>query len=142
MILKRSENRETFFRLAVEMLSICHQRGLRIVMENPWNEQTFLKNNFVAPPTIVDMNRMKRGDYRVKPTAYWFVNAEPTQGFTPQFDKLNQKKTHMKSKHSKVSGLCSEDRSMISSDYARNFICDFLLGKPSNDFAQQGDLFA
>lgn len=27
------------------------------------------------------------------------------------------------------SGLCSEERSMISPDYARNFICDFILGK-------------
>lgn len=26
-------------------------------------------------------------------------------------------------------GICSEDRSMISPDYARNFICDFILGK-------------
>lgn len=26
-------------------------------------------------------------------------------------------------------GLCSEERSMISPDYARNFICDFILGK-------------
>ena len=24
---------------------------------------------------------------------------------------------------------CSEERSMISPDYARNFICDFILGK-------------
>ena len=26
-------------------------------------------------------------------------------------------------------GMCSEERSMISPDYARNFICDFILGK-------------
>jgi hypothetical protein len=25
--------------------------------------------------------------------------------------------------------LCSEERAMISPDYARNFICDFILGK-------------
>lgn len=25
--------------------------------------------------------------------------------------------------------MCSEERSMISPDYARNFICDFILGK-------------
>ena len=29
----------------------------------------------------------------------------------------------------KEKGLCSEERSMISPDYARNFICDFILGK-------------
>ena len=26
-------------------------------------------------------------------------------------------------------GLCSEERNMISPDYARNWICDFVLGK-------------
>lgn len=128
-ILKRSANREAFFRLAVMMFSVCHQRGLRMIMENPWNEQTFLKANFVAPPSIVDTNRMLRGDYRIKPTAYWFVECEPTNGFTRQYDKLAEKKTHMTSRGSSKAGLCSEERSMISPDYARNFICDFILGK-------------
>ena len=32
-------------------------------------------------------------------------------------------------KPGKKKGLCSEERSMISPDYARNFICDFILGK-------------
>lgn len=27
------------------------------------------------------------------------------------------------------SGICSTERSLISADYARNFICDFILGK-------------
>lgn len=140
-ILERSKNRERFFSLAVMMLSVCHIRGLRIIMENPWNEQTFLKGNFVATPTIVDYNRMKRGDYFVKPTAYWFVNCEPTNGFTLQYDKKAFKKTHDSTRGSKVAGLCSEERSMISPDYARNFISDFILGSSQSKQAQQCDLF-
>jgi hypothetical protein len=128
-ILERSANRERFFGLAVKMLSVAYQRGIRLIMENPWSEQTFLKANFVAAPSLVDMNRMKRGDYRVKPTAYWFVNCEPTNVESIQFDKMNEKKTHQTSRGSGKAGLCSEDRSMISSDYARNFICDFIIGK-------------
>jgi hypothetical protein len=126
-ILERSHNREYFFSLAVKMISICKQRGLRIIMENPWSEQTFLKANFVMPPTIVDMDRTRRGDYYVKPTAYWFVNCENTNGFTEQRDK--DRKTIMKSKMSGKAGICSEERSMISPDYARNFICDWVIGK-------------
>ena len=126
-ILDRSHNREHFFRLAVKMLSVAHQRGLRLIMENPWSEQTFLKANFVAAPTMVDMNRLARGDYFSKPTAYWFINAEPTHGFTEQRDK--KQKTIMAAKQGIRSGMCSEERSMISPDYARNFICDFILGK-------------
>ena len=127
LILERSANREKFFRLAVKMLAVAKMKGLRLIMENPWSEQTFLKSNFVAAPTLVDMNRMKRGDYFKKPTAYWFINCEPTNGFTHQEDK--EMKTILSSRPSGQTGLCSEDRSMISPDYARNFICDFILGK-------------
>ncbi len=126
-ILERSHNREYFFSLAVKMISICKQRDLRMIMENPWSEQTFLKANFVMPPTVVDMDRTRRGDYYVKPTAYWFVNCENTNGFTEQRDK--DRKTILKAKMSGKAGICSEERSMISADYARNFICDWVIGK-------------
>ena len=81
-ILKRIENREVFLGLAIKMLCIAQERGIRLIMENPWAMQTYLKANFVLPPTLVDNNRMLRGDYSVKPTAYWFINCEPTTGFT------------------------------------------------------------
>jgi hypothetical protein len=35
----------------------------------------------------------------------------------------------MKAKMRAKPGVCNEERSMISPDYARNFICDFILGK-------------
>lgn len=126
-ILERSANRENFFKLAVKMISIACQRNIPLVMENPWAEQTFLKANFVKAPDIVDEDRTLRGDYFMKPTAYWFFNCEPTHGKTIQNDKV--RKNILSTKGSGKAGLCSEDRSMISSDYARNWICDFILGK-------------
>lgn len=126
-ILERSSNREYFFKVCVKLISVCLQKGLRLIVENPWAEQTFLKANFVMPPTFVDNNRMLRGDYFVKPTAYWFVNCERTYGFTEQKDK--KQKIINKCKGGAKAGICSEERSMISPDYARNFICDFILGK-------------
>ena len=119
--------RERFFFLLMMFTEICGSRGIRLVIENPYNTSgmTYLENNFI-PPTIVDKNRMLRGDYFVKPTGYWFVNCEPTNGLTEQRDK--RQRTIMKEKRSR-NGLCSEERSMISPDYARNFICDFILGK-------------
>ena len=127
-ILKRVANREYFFGLAAKMLCVAQERGLRLIMENPWSLQTYLKANFVMPPTLVDENRMLRGDYFQKPTAYWFINCEPTHGFTLQNDK--QQKSILHCKKGIKAGICSEERSMISPDYARNFICDFILGKP------------
>ena len=126
-VLERSSERERFFRILVMMYSVAKSRGLRMVIENPWSEQTFLKSNFIAQPSLVDKNRMMRGDYFVKPTAYWFVNCEPTSGMSYQNDK--ERKAVFSARGSSTSGICSEERSMISPDYARNFICDFLLGK-------------
>lgn len=126
-IIRRVANRERFFVLCVKMLAVAKERKLRLIMENPWAEQTYLKANFVMPPTMVDKNRMLRGDYFVKPTAYWFINCTPTYGYTIQNDK--EKRIINKIKGSKQAELCSEERSMISPDYARNFICDFVIGK-------------
>jgi hypothetical protein len=70
---------------------------------------------------------MLRGDVVKKPTAYWFIGREPTRGFTWQLDK--EQKIINKCKRGTKAGLCSEERSMIHPDYARNFICDFILGK-------------
>ena len=126
-ILKRSANRDYFFGLAAKMLCIAKERGIRLIMENPWSQQTYLKANFILPPTMIDNNRMLRGDYFVKPTAYWFINCEPTYGFSEQQDKKLRKIVNCKP--GVEAGLCSEERSMISPDYARNFICDFILGK-------------
>ena len=89
-ILERSANREYFFRIAVKMVSVAEQRGIRMIMENPWAEQTFLKANFVQPPTFIDNNRQLRGDYFKKPTAYWFFNCEPTNGRSYQKPKENK----------------------------------------------------
>lgn len=126
-ILERMKQREYFYSLAVKMLCIAKQRGIKLIMENPWSEQTYLKANFVLPPTLIDKNRMLRGDYYVKPTAYWFINCEPTHGKSIQKDK--EKRLIMKAKRGKEAGLCSEERSLISPDYARNFICDFIIGR-------------
>ena len=105
------------------------QKGLRMIVENPYSEQTFLKSNFILPPTFVDNNRTLRGDIFHKPTAYWFINCKPTEGLMTQQRSVKMIRTIQKAKSSPKAGLCSEERSMISPDYARNFICDFILGK-------------
>jgi len=129
-ILQRSANRELFFSRAVKMLAVAKIRNLRIIMENPWSEQTFLKQNFPFNPSVVDMNRTLRGDYYVKPTAYWFINCEPTKGQTLQPRKPG--KNICQIAPNGMPGICNEERSLIHPDYARNFICDFILGKRQN----------
>lgn len=131
-ILERNKKRAYYYEVAIKMFAVCKEKDIRLIMENPWSENTYLKGNFILPPTVIDMNRMMRGDYRVKPTAYWFVGCEPTHGKSIQFDKIKEKKKIMSSRKSNIPGVCSKERSMISPDYARNFICDYIIGRPQH----------
>lgn len=151
-IFDRIAMRDRFYKLLLKMCFVCIDRNIRLVIENPYTTNTYLKGNFIKPPSVVDNDRTVRGDFFVKSTAYWFFNCEPTHGLTVQQTKkkdikhidMHTNKNHSRDsivKGSKVKGICSEERSMISPDYARNFICDFILGKPSGKIAQQADLF-
>lgn len=123
-----SITRQYYFSTLLKLVSVVSKRGLRMIIENPWNTSrgTYLQTNFIEP-TIVDSNRAIRGDYFVKPTAYWFINCTNTYGYTEQ--RNTEPKIVYKQKGKEQKGICSEERSMISPDYARNFICDFILGK-------------
>ena len=126
--IERLEKRTYFHTLLYKLLFIAEHDNLKLVIENPATKPSYLigMQNF-PNPTFIDKNRMERGDYFVKPTAYWFVNFEMTYGFTRQNDK--EQKIINKCKQGIKAGICSEERSMISPDYARNFICDFIIGK-------------
>lgn len=127
IIIQRAKDREYFYEKILELYGVVTKIGARLIIENPFSPFHFLVNNFPAEPAVIDKNRMERGDYFIKPTQYWFINCEPTRGFTYQNDK--QQKILNKAARGKQAGLCSEERSLISPDYARNFICDFILGK-------------
>ena len=128
-ILERSRNREYFYSLLIRLFGIVQIRGLRMIVENPYSGQHYLvlAQNFVMPPTFIDHDRQRRGDYFRKPTAFWFVGCEPTSGHS--YQKPKETKTVFTAKGAAHAGLCSEERSLISPDYARNFICDFIIGK-------------
>lgn len=128
-MIAKNNKRAYMFGLLYKMCGIAIMRGLRLIFENPYSMNTYLKQNvFLKEPSVIDNNRTLRGDYFVKPTAYWFFNCEPTYGESLQNPKERYKDV-IHCKPSKKAGLCSEERSMISPDYARNFIHDFILGK-------------
>lgn len=126
-MLERSRNRQYFFELALKFFSVCEMRGIRLIVENPYSTIHYLVQYFPYRAKIIDKNRRLRGDHFAKPTQYFFVNCEPTHGETLLDDKKHL--SAWKAKSAPTAGLCSEERSMITTDYARNFICDFILGK-------------
>lgn len=126
--IERLEKRTLFHSLLYKLMFIAEHDGLKLVIENPATKPSYLIGTQNFPnPTFIDKNRMERGDWFVKPTAYWFINFEATHGFSRQNDK--EQKRINKCKKGIKAGICSEERSMISPDYARNFICDFIIGK-------------
>ena len=138
-VIERSRNRQRFLELLIMLMGTCEIRGLRLIVENPWAMQTYLKTGFIKQPSLIDNDRTKRGDYFQKPTAFWFINCEPTHGLTYQKDK--EVVLVRDAKPAPRAGLCSEERSMISNDYARNFIADFILGGWQTVVPQQIDMF-
>ena len=130
--IENSKTRELFFERLMQFVFICASLKIRLIIENPWNtsRMTYLQCNFIEP-TIIDTDRTKRGDYFVKPTAYWFINCKQTYGGSYQQDK-EVKIVYKQRDKKQITGRCSEERSMISPDYARNWICDFVIGKEQN----------
>ena len=143
MLKKTADERHSFYILCLKMFADAETRGIRLVMENPWAVTNYTNYFFFAAPSMIDEDRTRRGDFFVKPTAFWFVNCEPCHGFTrEQTPRANRRNTDIgywskrpnplgadrRAKGSATAGICSEERSMISPAYARNFIRDNILG--------------
>lgn len=135
-IIEREKNRDHYLTILLKFIQVCLKRGIRMIFENPLT-MSFLTIFFIKEPDVKDTNRRLRGDYFSKPTGYWYFNCTPTHGFTEQKDKVAKRVHDVRG--ADEAGLCSEERSMISPDYARNFICDFILGK--EQVGSQLDLF-
>lgn len=138
-IIHRADMRNEFYKLLYKMVANCMFRKLRIIIENPFSQLHYLHNNFLKEPTIIDIDRTRRGDYFRKPTGFWFFNCENTTGRS--FQKPSKVLRVWDAKGASHAGLYSEERSMISPDYARNFIADFILGKKQPDIDRQLELF-
>lgn len=125
-ILERGRQRQYFYEILLKLFSVCTMKGLRLIVENPYATHHYLHANFPYKPKLIDYDRRMRGDFFKKPTQYFFHNCEPT--FGQSYTKPKEVKS-VKQLSGGKGGLCNEERSMISPDYARNFICDFILGK-------------
>jgi hypothetical protein len=105
---------------------IVESRKLRCIIENPYSVNHYLSNNFPYKPSVIDLDRSLRGDYFRKPTQYFFLNCSPTN-LTTIDRKYKPKKIWFMTGHH-GNGNCDTERSMISPEYADNFINDYILG--------------
>lgn len=112
--------------LISQLSVIALKRGLKMVIENPYNQPHYLTMYWCLKPSIIDKDRTQNGDYYKKPTQYWFINCEPKQNlvFEPIEYVPIQKIEYIK----KIEGMSKETaRSMIHPQYAERFIKKYLI---------------
>lgn len=117
-IIERSRLRHEYYVTLLKLCKVVEERRLRCIIENPYNAHHYWRFNFPYKPQVIHMNRRLYGDKFRKPTQYLFVNCSPAGKSSLQLDKPEEYVIEKE-------GI---ERSIISPDYARNFICDHVLG--------------
>lgn len=117
-IIERAQVRHEYYLTLLKLCQVVERRGLRLIVENPYNAHHYWRFNFPYKPAVIDMNRRLKGDYCRKPTQYLFVNCAPAGKTSLQLDKPVEY----------IQERRGIERSIISPDYAHNFICDHILG--------------
>lgn len=117
-IIERAQLRHEYYITLLKLCKVVEERRLRCIIENPYNAHHYWRFNFPYKPRVIHMNRRLYGDKFRKPTQYLFVNCSPAGKSSLQLDKPEE---YVMEKE----GI---ERSIISPDYARNFICDHVLG--------------
>ena len=118
--LEMHEQLHTNYGLITKLALICLKRGIKLIIENPYSEQHYLRRYWAIKAKYIDYDRRAAGDYFKKPTQYWFINCEPKHNFI--FEGVDIKPTKKIAKTTNI-----VERSMISKDYANRFIREFIL---------------
>ena len=124
----------TMYKYVNYLFLVCLRRNLKLVVENPYSEEHFLRRYWCYLPSIIDKDRRENGDYYAKPTQYWFLNCEPKNNlvFEPisynhlgvsDAIRLMKKEDYVKTGAKNM----KEARSMIHPDYANRFIRQYLI---------------
>ncbi len=128
----------TMYKYVNYMFITCIRKGLRLVMENPFSEEHFLRRYWCYPSVIIDRDRRDNGDYYAKPTQYWFLNCEPKNNlvFEPiTYNYVGSEWNKRKKEDYYKTGArnVKEARSMIHPDYANRFIRQYLIEMENED---------
>lgn len=124
-ILKTEENIRFFnecaymYELVSKLAIICLRKGIKLIIENPYNERHILTQFWYFKASIIHLDRTLFGDTLKKPTQYFFIGFQPKQNVL--FEPLTAKPCNI------VSNLSKVERSLISSEYAYRFIKTYII---------------
>ena len=120
--------------LVNKLFILCIRKDLKLVMENPYSEEHFIRRYWCYLPAIIDKDRRESGDYYKKPTQYWFLNCKPKnnlvfESITYNAIECKDAIRFMTKKDYEKTGAktCKEARSMIHPQYANRFIRQYLI---------------
>ena len=106
-----------------ELCLIAIRKKIRLIIENPYTQPHYLTRYFPVAPALIDSNRAERGDFRTKPTQYWFFNMKPKNNLI--FEPINEKE--ILTNDDFATDDSGFERSLIHPDYANRFIREFIL---------------
>lgn len=124
------------YKLVNMMFIICERKGLRLIMENPYSQEHYLRRYWCLEPAVIDTDRRERGDYFKKPTQYWFLNIEPKNNLIMEVsnnnsvsikDPIRAGMAEAKAEMGMSDISIKTARSMIHPDYANRFIREYIL---------------
>lgn len=124
--IERHEKLHVFYTRLCELVKVCSDKGLKLIIENPATAPHYLTQYWIEP-TITDMDRTVNGDYYKKPTQYWFINCKPKNNFL--FEPIEHVKTRRINYTTKGNTGMNRTvaRSMIHPQYANRFIRQYIL---------------
>ena len=110
------------YNLITKLVLVAIDKGFKLIIENPYapGGRHYLNRYWCLKPSIIDCDRSRMGDYYKKPTQYWFINFEPKQNYF-KHAIYNGKTKSIENERNKVK------RSLISPEYAKNFIEKYIL---------------
>ncbi len=103
-----------------KLVIVCLRKKFKLIIENPYHPDHILSQFWHLKPTIIDMDRTRRGDDFKKPTQYWFINCVPKTNIVLEAYSIGGGKT-IEHTHNKV------QRSLINKAYAERFIKEFII---------------
>lgn len=119
--MKLHEELHRNYMLISQLVVICLRKDIRLIIENPYGEQHYLRKYWSIKPKLIDKDRTQNGDYYKKPTQYWFINCEPLNNFIFEALEYVEPRTveHCTNKDGKSRQV---RRSEIHPQYANRFI--------------------
>lgn len=120
-LIERERERESVYNLLIKFIKIIERKKIKTVIENPYTSNYLLSQEEMKQPDLIIMNRRDLGDHYKKPTMFYYYNFEPTV-----FSNYTIIKDYEIKKVSNENGI---ERSLISPEFAYNFVSKYILGK-------------